>query len=148
MLVQDNSKQGSAYLNLYTRPDLPRVLSLFNRARKDGRLLRFLCAGPEASAAVEAIRDLLEGPPPGPWEPVAGIYLWGKASYLGVRRKAAERTEDVDADLTPIFQLLSKPTSSWEPVVLPNMWDVDALAAKLLRERKSEKSRPLRVEFS
>jgi len=130
VLVRDASKQGSTWLNLYTRPDLTPVLYLFNRARRDGRTLRFLCAGPEARAAAEAIRDLLEGPPPGPWEPVAGINRWGEACYRGVRRKAAERTEDVYVDSAPIFQLLSKPPSS-EPIAPTNLFDeVDKLMRK------------------
>lgn len=105
--IKDFSREGSRFLNLYSKKGLLPILTLFDKARADGRLLRFLTTGPEALACAEAIKGYIEGPPVSPFEGAVGLEHWVEASWRGVRREVALRERNVSLDPTPILRALA-----------------------------------------
>lgn len=102
VLVKDLSKDNARFLNYFTKRDMMKILTLFDRARKDGRVLRFLTSGPEAYAACEAIHNYLTGPPASPLE-AFGFEHWEPGRWRGVRRADSEAEQGIYIDPTPVL---------------------------------------------
>ena len=106
--VKDLCCEDSPWLNLYKATDLVPILGLFNKAREDGRRLRFLTRGPDARACMQAIFDMCnQEEPPSIWEAGDGIGGWSEGRWRGVRRAAAEAEQYTFVDLSPILTAMA-----------------------------------------